>query len=157
MVLVLFILMAWVCVLSFVYLKPKLPFAVNALLFMAIEAVLTNKLTLISFNQHWFIMNQDPPLFMALILHNDLTVPFLLLIFVNLVLLRQGARLRLLAGAGTFLLLIGLGSLLRWTGVLKDLKWTWWMEAGMNLLLMGYVILIGWGLLRMARREGLTR
>ena len=68
-------LVAWFCIHILVALPYKLPLVVNFLLFMAIEIILTNKLTIIGFNLNLFRINTTSiPHFLSLILHNDFTL-----------------------------------------------------------------------------------
>jgi hypothetical protein len=75
MVVVVFVLFAWFCIHVLISLPHKLPLAANFLLFMAIEIMLTNKLTIIGYDFELFIMNQSISHFISLIIHNDLTIP----------------------------------------------------------------------------------
>ena len=49
MVAVIFVLLAWFGVFVFLALPKKLPLAVNLLLFMAIDIIMTNKLTIVGY------------------------------------------------------------------------------------------------------------
>jgi hypothetical protein len=80
LVIVIFLMFAWFCILLQITLSDKLPLFVNFLLFMAIEIILTNKLTIVGFNLKLFQINtKSIPHFLAMILHIDFTVTFVLI------------------------------------------------------------------------------
>ncbi|WP_123043049.1 hypothetical protein [Cohnella candidum] len=155
---VVFLLLAWFSVMVLVTLPSKLPLIVNVLLFMAIDIVLTNKLTIIGFNLQWFKIHTDSVLrFLSLILHNDVTVTFALLVFANVFLLTPHAGARWAVSLYAFLFQILSGLTLRWNGVLTDVSWNFMKESLMIALMMGYTLLVGSILQRMAAREGWIR
>lgn len=160
MVVVIFILLAWFCMFIFVLISQqnKLPLVANVLLFIAIEFVLTNKLTIVSFNLRLFEINtKSIPHFLSLILHNDFTVTFVLLTFANVFLTTSKARVRWGISVYAFCLQLFTGSVLRWNGVLTDNGWNLIMESLMIIFLMGYTLLMGRIFQHMASKEGWVR
>ncbi|MCA0756543.1 hypothetical protein KP806_15920 [Paenibacillus sp. N4] len=157
MVVVLFVLFAWFCIHVWISLPHKLPLAVNFLLFMAIEIMLTNKLTVIGYDLQLFIMNQSIPHFLSLIIHNDLTVPFILLAFANTFLTTRNARVRWGISVYAVVLQFATGYALRWNDVITDNGWNFLCETLMIILLMAYTLLAGRILQIMAAKEGWMR
>lgn len=155
---VIFLLFAWFCIHVMVSLQNKLPLAANFLLFMAIEVILTNKLTIIGFNLGLFLINtKSIPHFLSLILHNDLTVTFVLLTFANVFLTTSKAGIRWGISLYTFLFQLFTGAALRWNGVLTDNGWNFVMESVMIVVIMTYTLLMGRLFQRMASKEGWIR
>lgn len=158
MVVVIFLLLAWFCILVMVTLPNKLPLGVNFLLFMAIEVILTNKLTIIGFNLGLFQINtKSIPHFLSMILHNDSTVTFVLLTFANVFLTTSKAGVRWGISVYTFLFQIFIGDMLRWNHVLTDNGWNSVMESVMIVVVMAYTLLVGSLFQRMASKEGWIR
>lgn len=157
MVVVIFILFAWFCTLVLISLPRKLPLIVNILLFIAIEFVLTNKLTIIGFNLRLFVINNSIPHFLSLILHNDFTVTFVLLTFTNVFLMTSKAGVRWGISVYTFFFQIFIGAALRWYSVLTDNGWNFLIESVMILSVMGYTLLMGRIFQHMASKEGWVR
>lgn len=158
MVVVIFLLFAWFSIHIMVSLSNKLPLAVNFLLFMAIEVVLTNKLTIIGFDLGLFLINtKSIPHFLSMILHNDLTVTFVLLTFANVFLTTSKAGIRWGISIYTFLIQLFTGAALRWNGVLTDNGWNFVMESVMIVVVMIYTLLMGSLFQRMASKEGWIR
>lgn len=157
MVVVVFVLFAWFCIHVWISLPHKLPLVVNFLLFMAIEIMLTNKLTVIGYDLELFIMNQNIPHFLSLIIHNDLTVPFILLAFTNVFLTTRNARVRWGVSVYAVVLQFATGYALRWNDVLTDNGWNFLYETLMIILLMAYTLLAGRILQIMAAKEGWVR
>lgn len=157
MVVVLFICLAWISILNFIGLFRKLPLVVNSLLFMAIDIVLTNKLTIIGFNLRSFQLNTGILHFIALILHNDFIVTFVLLTFANVFLTTQKIAVRIGITLYAFFVQILLGLALRWNDVLIDKDWNFFKESIMILFLMLFTLALGRIFQRMARNEGWVR
>ncbi|MDQ0115864.1 hypothetical protein J2T15_005332 [Paenibacillus harenae] len=157
MVVVIFILFAWFCTQVLLNLRRKLPLVVNVLLFMAIEVLLTNKLTISGFSLKLFEMNQSIPHFIALILHNDFTVTFVLLAFANLFLTSPKTSVRISIAIYAFLIQLLLGSALRWNHILIYKDWSFFKESLMILLVMAYTLFWGKIFQRMASKEGWIR
>ncbi|AFH62961.1 hypothetical protein B2K_19985 [Paenibacillus mucilaginosus K02] len=157
-VLVVFLSLAWFCIYVWIKLPRKLPLAANFLLFMAIEAVLTNKLTIIGFNLRLFRINTwSIPHFLSMILHNDFTITFVLLTFANVYLHTNKAGVRWAISVYTFGMQCFLGAALRWNHVLIDHGWGTTRESMMILSVMTYTLLMGKLFQRMALREGWLR
>ncbi|RIX60084.1 hypothetical protein D3P08_00375 [Paenibacillus nanensis] len=157
MVVVLFICLAWIFILIFIGLFRKLPLVVNSLLFMAIDIVLTNKLTIIGFNSRSFQLNTGILPFIALILHNDFIVPFVLLTFANVFLATPKIAVRISIALYAFFVQLLLGLALRWHNILIDKDWNFVKESVMILLLMLFTLVLGRLFQRMARKEGWVR
>lgn len=157
MVVVIFILFAWFCIQFLLNLRRKLPLVVNFLLFMVIEVLLTNKLTISGYNLKIFDYSKSIPHFIALILHNDFTVTFILLAFANIFLTTSKTSVRISITIYAFLLQILLGLALRWNHVLIDKDWNFFKESLMILLVMGYTLFWGKIFQRMASKEGWIR
>ncbi|ACS98884.1 hypothetical protein [Paenibacillus sp. JDR-2] len=157
MVIVIFILYAWFCIQVLMNLRLKLPLAANLLLFMAIEVVLTNKLTISSLNMKLFQINQNIPHFIALILHNDLTITFILLAFANVFLMSPKISVRIGITVYAFVIQLLLGMELRWNQVLIYREWNYLNESLMILLVMVYTLLCGKVFQWMASKEGWIR
>lgn len=157
MVVVIFTLFAWFCIQVLISLTRKLPLVVNFLLFMAIEVVLTNKLTLSGFNLKLFKINTSTPHFIALILHNDFTVTFVLLAFANVFLTAPKVGVWISISLYTFLFQLFIGYALRWNHVLIDKDWSFIKESMMIIFLMAYTLLCGKLFQRMASKEGWIR
>ncbi len=158
MVAVIFLMFAWFCILVQFTLSNKLPLIVNFLLFMAIEIILTNKLTIIGFDLELFRINTNSiPHFLSLILHNDFTVTFVLLTYANVFLTTSKASVRWGISMYTFLFQIFIGSMLRWNNVLNDNGWNFFMESSMILIVMICTLLLGRLFLQMASKEGWIR
>lgn len=157
MVVVIFTLFAWFCIKVLIGLPRKLPLVVNFLLFMAVDIVLINKLTISGFNLKLFVINTSIPHFIALILHNDFTIPFILLAFTNVFLTTRKTGVRIGISIYTFLLQILLGFELRWNHVLINIDWNFLKESIMIVLLMAYTLLWGRIFQRMASKEGWVR
>ncbi len=156
-VVVIFTLFAWFCVQVLINLPRKLPLVVNFLLFMAIEVVLINKLT-ISYNTlKLFKINTSIPHFIALILHNDFTVTFVLLAFANVFLTTPRTSVRIGISFYTFLFQILIGLALRWNHVIIDSDWNYFKESIMIIILMAYTLILGMTFQRMASKEGWIR
>lgn len=156
-VIVIFILYAWFCIQVLMNLRLKLPLAANLLLFMAIEVVLTNKLTISSLNMKLFQINQNIPHFIALILHNDLTITFILLAFANVFLMSPKISVRIGITVYAFVIQLLLGMELRWNQVLIYREWNYLNESLMILLVMVYTLLCGKVFQWMASKEGWIR
>ncbi|WP_201007165.1 hypothetical protein [Paenibacillus glycanilyticus] len=154
MVIVIFILYAWFCIQVLMNLRLKLPLAVNLLLFMAIEVVLTNKLTISGHNLKLFQINQNIPHFIALILHNDFTITFILIAFANVFLLTSKTSVRTGIAVYAFAIQLLLGMELHRNQVLIYNGWNYLNESLMILLLMLYTLLFGKLFQWMASREG---
>lgn len=157
LVVVIFVLFAWFCTQVLLNLRRKLPLVVNFLLFMAIEVLLTNKLTITGFNLKLFEMNQSIPHFIALILHNDFTVTFVLLAFANIFLTSPKSSVRIGITVYAFLIQLLLGLALRWNHVLIDKDWNFFKESLMILVVMVYTLFWGKIFQRMASKEGWIR
>ncbi|MCM3631224.1 hypothetical protein M3194_28380 [Paenibacillus glycanilyticus] len=157
MVLVIFILYAWFCIQVALNLRCKLPLVVNFLLFMAVEVVLTNKLTISGYNLKLFEINRSIPHFIALILHNDFTVTFVLLAFANIFLATTKTSVRIGITVYAFFLQLLLGMELRWNHVLIYQNWSYLNESLMILLIMLYTLFLGKIFHWMAEREGWSR
>ncbi|MFC0216746.1 hypothetical protein ACFFK0_30570 [Paenibacillus chartarius] len=157
-VIVIFVCIAWFCILIQAMLAKKLPLAVNFLLFMVLEAILTNKLTIIGYNMNKFQINtHSMPHFISLILHNDFTVTFVLITFANVFLNTSRSVLRWAITIYTFLFQLLIGAMLRWNGVLTDNGWTTGMESVIILSMMAVTLLLGGLFRRMAFKEGWVR
>ncbi|RTE09399.1 hypothetical protein EJQ19_12430 [Paenibacillus whitsoniae] len=149
---------AWYCILLQITLPSKLPLFVNLLLFMAIEVILTNKLTIIGYNLGLFQINtKSIPHFLSMILHNDLTVTFVLLTFANVFLTTTKVSIRWAISVYAFLFQLLIGAMLRWNYVLIDTGWNFGMESIMILVVMIYTLLLGYLFQRMAYKEGWVR
>jgi hypothetical protein len=157
MVIVLFLLLVWFCIHVLISLPYKLPLVTNVLLFMALEVVLINKLTIIGFNLRLFVINMSIPHFLSLILHNDFTVTFLLLTYANVFLTTSKASVRWGISLYAFLFQQAIGFALRWNGVLTDNGWNIVMESVMIVLVMAYTLLMGTLFQRMSSKEGWIR
>jgi len=158
LVVVIFLFLAWFCIMVQVSLSKKLPLSVNILLFMAIDAILTNKLTISAFNLKLFKINTNSiPHFLSMILHNDFTVTFVLLTFANVFLTTTKSNIRWGISIYTFLFQIFIGAMLRWNQVLTDKGWNFFMESIMIVIVMTYTILLGRLFQRMASKEGWIR
>ncbi|MBD0384199.1 hypothetical protein [Paenibacillus sedimenti] len=157
MVVVVFVLFAWFCIHVLFSLPHKLPLAANFLLFMAIEIMLTNKLTIIGYDLKLFIMNQSIPYFISLIIHNDLTIPFILLAFANAFLTTRNAHVRWGISVYAVVLQFATGYALRWNNVLTENGWNFFCETVMIILLMAYTLLAGKIFQWMATKEGWVR
>jgi hypothetical protein len=122
-----------------VSLPNKLPLVVNFLLVMVIEIILTNKLTILTYNLKLFQMNTSSiPHFLSMMLQNDITVSFVLLTFANVFLTTSKASIRWGISVYVFLLQMFIGAMLRWNSVLIDTGWNFAMEAVMTAALMIY-------------------
>ncbi|UJF36513.1 hypothetical protein [Paenibacillus hexagrammi] len=155
---VLYFFFAWFCIHTLTGLPNKLPLVVNCLLFMVIEVVLTNKLTILGFNLKLFQINsQSIPHFLSMILHNDFTITFVLMTFVNVFLTTSRAGVRWAISLYAFLAQLFLGSTLRWNHVLDNRGWTLGMESVMIVCVMVYALLLGYLFQRMTSKEGWTR
>ncbi|SFE89255.1 hypothetical protein SAMN05216378_4482 [Paenibacillus catalpae] len=157
LVIVIFILYAWFCIQVLLNLRYKLPLAANFLLFMAVEVILTNKLTISGYNLKLFEINKDIPHFIALILDNDFTVTFILLAFANVFLTSPKTSIRIGITVYAFLLQLLLGMELSWNHVLIYKNWSYLNESLMILLVMAYTLLWGKIFQRMASKEGWIR
>lgn len=158
MVVVIFFMFAWYCILLQITLPSKLPLFVNLLLFMAIEVILTNKLTIVDFNLGLFQINtKSIPHFLSMILHNDFTITFLLLTFANVFLTTSKASIRWGISVYAFLFQMLIGAVLRWNHVLTDSGWNYVMESIMIIVVMIYTLLLGRLFQRMASKEGWIR
>lgn len=157
MVIVLFLLFAWFCIHVLISLPNKLPFVTNVLLFMAIEVVLINKLTIIGFNLRLFEINMSIPHFLSLILHNDFTVTLLLLTYANVFLTTSKTSVRWGISVYAFFFQLAIGLALRWNGVLTDHGWNIVIESVMIVLVMAYTLLMGTLFQRMSSKEGWIR
>lgn len=154
MVVVIFLMLAWFCILLQITLPNKLPLFVNFLLFMAIEVILTNKLTIVGFNLGLFQINtKSIPHFLSMILHNDFTVTFVLLTFANVFLTTSKAGIRWGISVYAFLFQMFIGSMLRWNHVLTDSGWNLLMESVMIIVVMIYTLILGRLFQRMASKE----
>jgi len=158
LVAVIFLMFAWFCILLQITLPNKLPLFVNFLLFMVIEIILTNKLTVVGFNLRLFQINTTSiPHFLSLILHNDFTVTFVLLTFANVFLTTSKVGIRLGISVYAFLFQMFLGSMLRWNHVLTDSGWNFVKESIMIIVVMIYTLILGRLFQRMASKEGWVR
>lgn len=158
LVVVIFLFFAWLCIMVQVSLSKKLPLSVNLLLFMAIDVILTNKLTISAFNLNLFKINTNSiPHFLSMILHNDFTVTFVLLTFANVFLTTSKSSIRWGISIYTFLFQIFIGATLRWNHVLTDKDWNFVMESVMIVIVMTYTLLLGRLFQRMASKEGWIR
>nr|WP_283094399.1 hypothetical protein [Paenibacillus sp. ATY16] len=138
-------------------LRLKLPLAVNLLLFLAIEVVLTNKLTISSHNLKLFQIKPNIPHFIALILHNDFTITFILIAFANVFLLSSKTSVRTGIAVYAFGIQLLLGMELHRNQVLIYKEWNYLNESLMILLVMLYTLLFGKLFQWMASREGWIR
>ncbi|WP_166238260.1 hypothetical protein [Paenibacillus turpanensis] len=157
MFVVLFLIFAWFNILIMVTLPRKLPMVVNFLLFMVIEVVLTNKLTIIGFNYELFEINTSIPHFLSLILHNDFTITFVLLTFANVFLTARRAWIRWGISLYTFSMQLFLGLELRWNEVLFNREWNTFMESVMIVVILAYTLFWGYVFQKMAAKEGWVR
>ncbi|MNO21941.1 hypothetical protein D3C76_117180 [compost metagenome] len=158
MVVVIFLILAWFCVGVMASLPNKLPLAANFLLVMVIEILLTNKLTLLSYNFKLLEINtRSIPHFLSMILHNDITVIFILLAFVNVFLTASNASTRWGISVYTFLFQMLIGAMLRWYSVLTYTGWNFVLEAVMIIALMICTLLMGRLFQRMMSKEGWIR
>ncbi|WP_248927054.1 hypothetical protein [Paenibacillus hamazuiensis] len=157
MVVVIFVLFAWFCIHVLISLPRKLPLSVNFLLFMAAECVLTNKLTIIGYDLRLFIMNQNVPHFISLIIHNDLTVTFVLLTFANVFLTTRKAGVRWGISVYAVAMQLITGYALRQYNVLMDNGWNLFDESVMIAAMMAYILLVGKTFQWMAAKEGWVR
>jgi hypothetical protein len=157
-VIVIFLILAWFSIGVMASLPNKLPLAANFLLVLVIEFLLTNKLTLLSFNFKLFEINTSSiPHFLSMILQNDITVPFILLTYVNVFLTATKASVRWGISAYGFLFQMFTGAMLRWYSVLTYTGWNFLMEAVMIIALMSCTLLTGRFFQRMMTKEGWIR
>lgn len=157
MIVVYFVVMAWISIHFLLSIPRKLPLAVNILLFLAIEIVLTNKLSYIAFTLGLFRINTDAPHFIALILHNDFTITFILLALANGYLTTErfwGRMVFVVYGIGAQLLT---AHVVRQTGVLTDVRWSYLMELITVIGLTVYTLLLGRIFQAMAAKERWVR
>ncbi|MBD2870008.1 hypothetical protein [Paenibacillus arenilitoris] len=157
MIVVYFVVMAWISIHILLSVPRRLPLAVNLLLFLAIEVVLTNKLSYVAFTLGLFQINTDAPHFIALILHNDFTITFILLALVNGFWTTDRFRARVvfvIYGIGAQLLT---AYALRISDVLTDIRWSILMEVITVIGLSVYTLLLGWVFQAMASKEGWVR
>ncbi|KRE92141.1 hypothetical protein ASG89_33680 [Paenibacillus sp. Soil766] len=141
-----------------VCLPNKLPLSINLLLFMSIEVILTNKLTIVGFDLGLFQINtKSIPHFLSMILHNDSTVTFILLTFANVFLTTSKVGVRWGISVYTFLFQLFIGMMLRWNHVLTDNGWNMVLESVMIIVVMSYTLLVGTFFQRMASKEGWIR
>ncbi len=158
MVVVIFFLFAWFCIGVMVSLPNKLPLAANFLLVMVIEIILTNKLTVLTYNLKLIQINTNSiPHFMSMTMHNDITVAFVLLTFANVFLTASKASIRWGIGVYAFLFQMFVGAMLRWNSVLIYTGWNFVMEAVMIIVLMIITLLTGRLFQRLVSKEGWTR
>ncbi|MCR2807706.1 hypothetical protein [Paenibacillus soyae] len=157
MVVVYFVVMAWISIHILLSVPRKLPLAVNIILFMVIEIVLTNKLSYIAFTLGLFRINTDAPHFIALILHNDFTITFILLAMANGYLTTErfwGRMVFVVYGIGAQLIT---GYALRQTDVLTDIRWSALMEVATAIALALCTLVLGRIFQAMAAKERWVR
>jgi hypothetical protein len=157
MVLVLFILFAWFCIHVHISLQHKLPLIANFLIYFAISIILINKLTLVGYNFGSFKISTDLPAYLSLILHNDFTIPFVLLTFANVFLTTSNAGKRWAITVYTFFIQLLLGRMLQEYGVLTYSGWNILSESGMIILVMAYTLVVGKLAKHMSAKEGWIR
>ncbi|SDL98024.1 hypothetical protein [Paenibacillus jilunlii] len=158
MVVVIFLLLAWFCIAVMVSLPNKLPLAANFLLVMVIEVIVTNKLTVLTYNLKLIQINTSSiPRYLSMILENDVFVTFVLLTFANVFLTASKASTRWGISVYTFLVQMFVGAMLRWNSVLIYTGWNLFMEAVMIIALMIYTLLMGRLFQRMVSKEGWIR
>ncbi|KWX76226.1 hypothetical protein AMQ84_16035 [Paenibacillus riograndensis] len=158
LVVIIFLVFAWFCIGVTVCLPNKLPLVANLLLFMVIEIMLINKLTVLTYNLNLLQINtRSIPHYLSMIMHNDITVAFVLLTFANVFLTTSKASIRWGISVYAFLFQMFTGALLRWNSVLIYTGWNLGLEAVMIIALMIYALLMGRLFQRIASKEGWMR
>ncbi|PLR98734.1 hypothetical protein [Bacillus sp. T33-2] len=74
---------SWFSVMILCVLPRKLPLIINSVLYLLIEFILINKLSLITYKYKLLAMSPDISKFIGVILHRDIIFPFLLLFAAN--------------------------------------------------------------------------
>ncbi|MCE3202261.1 hypothetical protein K3T49_21805 [Paenibacillus sonchi] len=158
LVVIIFFVFAWFCIGVMVCLPSKLPLAANFLLLMVIEIMLTNKITVLTYNLKLLQININSiPHYLSMAIHNDITDAFVLLTFANVFLTTSKASIRWGISVYAFLFQMFAGAMLRWNSVLIYTGWNFVLEAVMIIALMIYALLMGRLFQRMASKEGWMR
>jgi hypothetical protein len=83
MAIALSLIAAWITVVFFYLLKGKLPFLINMITFMVIAIFSRNYTTIMTMELKRLKSTEDPFLFISFLLHREIIIPFLTLIFIN--------------------------------------------------------------------------
>ncbi|HYK74169.1 MAG TPA: hypothetical protein VEV44_13765 [Pseudoneobacillus sp.] len=136
------------------FIKKRMSFLLNSILFMLMVVATRNYITIMSLQLKNIETTKDQFLFLFLLIHREIIIPLLVLIFCNLYLLSKGWRKKL----GVSILILGtlqaMDVLSIYFKVEKFLKWNILSDLIINI---GYMV-IGLGLskllLFLSKREG---
>ncbi|WP_438445279.1 hypothetical protein [Gorillibacterium sp. sgz5001074] len=144
MVLVVNAILSWFTLAVFAVMPRKLPAAANTLAYMVLAIIDINKLSILSFHYHFFVISKQVPDFLSVILHRDIIISVTLLIFMNTT-LQAKRRTVLWAGAGIYTYLLLLCWIMHLFGAVEYRDWGWEINGLLILLLMGLSWVLGRG------------
>ncbi|MFC7063497.1 hypothetical protein [Halobacillus seohaensis] len=124
------------------FIRKKLSFLHNAIVFMVITIITTNYMTIMSMNLKLLKQTEDPFLNLYLIMDREIIVPLVIVIYINL-----NVKMKtLLKKIYLFLTILGFIQLLvffqKYFGVVEFLNWNMYSSLLMNSI----IILIGLGI-----------
>lgn len=154
MVLVIFSIIAWICVISFALLPHRIPTISNVLTYIFLSIVDINKLTFISMRMKLIHTSTDIPKFLALILHRDIIFSITLLIMLNLVTTSKSKLIRLMVILISFSVLFICGQLLRFHKVITYTGWSILHEIIMLISLIVFTLFVGFICMKLQKKEG---
>jgi hypothetical protein len=135
--LVIFLVIAWLVLAIFFSLNKKLPSSINIILFLVIQIVQINLFTIFSLEMKLFTYGKDPVEFITVIVHRDIILPYLLLLFVNSLFINTKIGNRILFTMVILFMMIAFEHLLRLLGYIHNHHWSIWQYG---LTCMGFMV-----------------
>lgn len=139
--LVIYLIIAWTVICSFFSLQKKLPGVINILIFLTVQIVQINMFMIIVLRLRYFTYDSELMKFIVVIIHRDLILPFLLLIFINIISVKKTFRARLSYSFFTLFQLLCTERLLSILGYIHNSqKWSMLHDLLFDLVIMAISI-----------------
>ncbi|MBV7504683.1 hypothetical protein KW850_05315 [Bacillus sp. sid0103] len=153
--LVIYLIIAWLVLTVFFSLKKKLPSRINIIQFLVIQIVQINIFTIVSFNMKLFTFGKGPVEFITVLVHRDIVIPYLLLLFVNLLFFSKKLRNRILISVIILIMLLASEHLLRLLGYSHNHHWSVSHYSLICMGMMGFSLLTLNLIIKLASKEKL--
>lgn len=127
--LVFYLAVAWIVIISFFSLQNRLPSMVNIIIYLVIQIIHINFFSIITLEFKNFTYSPKPMGFITIIVYRDVVLPFLLLIFVNVLFSLKSVRTRTVITAIIFIISLTMEQLLSSLGYIHDRHWSIWYRT----------------------------
>ncbi len=151
--LVIYLVIAWLDMAVFFSLKKKLPSSINIILFLAIQIVQINIFSIVSVEMKLFTFGKSPVEFITVMVHRDIIIPYLLLLFVNGFIFHKQLGKRILLTVVILILLLAIEHLLRILGYSHNHHWSLWQFGLICIGLMVFSLLSVNLLMKLSTKE----